>query len=227
MYYRFVGTILVWFAIWFVVWRVFYGPLARRRINYIDRFQWTAVYFLAVSVSIFLLFRDMLAPLARNPVAAPFVVLAVTSLMQILLYRLALRNLQRPTELIEDNPREMFLALDYRYLFSKAFEVLFQQIMIVLLIAVTWRETGSLVVTMVVFAGIFAAAHLPLLKLYGEQSGFFGKIYVVASLVAALVFPVIILKVALGFIYTYAMHSLFFTGLGLWFWWRHAGASTN
>jgi hypothetical protein len=221
MIYRFIGIMIVWFAIWLAVWRVFYGPMAERRVNYVDRFLWTCVYFLLVSVVTVLLFKDVLAPFAGELTADPFVVLAVTFALQIVLYRLAVRHLRRPGKLIESNPREMFLRLDYRYLVSKSFEVLFQQIMIVLLVVTAWRQTGNLVGTMVIFAGVFALAHLPLLKLYGEQAGFFAKIYLAAALVSAVLFPVFILKVNLGFVYTYAMHSMFFTVLALWFWWEH------
>jgi hypothetical protein len=213
-----VGSIVVWLAIWFAVWRIFYGPMAGRQINYVDRYPWTCVYFLGLAVLVVFLFRGTLTPPVEDVTAGPVAVLAGTILVQVLLYYLAVRYLRRPVQLIEDNPREMFLRFDYRYLVSKSFEVLFQQVMVVLVVMMAWKQTGSLVKTVIIFAVVFALAHLPLLKIYGSQTGVFAKIYLAASLVSAVIFPVVILKVNLGFVYTYAVHSMFFTVLALWFW---------
>ncbi|MEJ2721945.1 MAG: hypothetical protein P8181_12530 [bacterium] len=222
----FLGTIAVWLAIWIIAWRGFYGPMAGRRINYIDGFPVTCVYFLLWSVLVFLLFRDTFARIAYEITPVPFLVLAVVFAVQALLYRLGARRMERPDALIRNNPREMFLRLDYRYLVSKSFEVMFQQVMVVLLILTAWRLTGSLLGTVVVFAAVFAFAHLPMVAIFGERAGFFAGLYMVAAMASAVAFPVVILEVNLGFVYTYAMHTMFFTILGLWFWWRQSRAGT-
>ena len=128
MIYRLIGIVVVWLTIWFVVWRVFYGPMARRRINYVDGFLWTSAFFLIVSALIVMGFRDVLLSFAGGVDAVPFVVFGAMVLVQIVLYRVAARRLRRPVTLIEQNPREMFLRLDFRYLISKSFEVLFQKV---------------------------------------------------------------------------------------------------
>ncbi|UCH84849.1 MAG: hypothetical protein JSW50_03940 [Candidatus Latescibacterota bacterium] len=218
MIYRLAADIGIWLVIWFGVWRLFYGPLATRRINYVDRTLWTSLYFISAAGLVVWFFKNKLVPFAISLTPAHFVVLTLTVLSQILLYRLAHGRFARPVQLIADNPREMFLTLDYRYLVSKSFEVLFQQVMVVLIVAMVWERTGTLPGTMIAFALVFAIGHLPMVRLFGEQNRLFASIYLVAALTSAVVFPVVILKVDGGFVYTYAMHSLFFTLLAMWFW---------
>ena len=213
-------SIFIWLAVWIGAWRVFYGPMAAHGINYIDRFPVTAGYFSVLSAAIVLIFRDTFAGFAGHVTPAPFVVLASAVLAQIFLYRVAAGRLERPDELIRRNPREMFLTLDFRYLFSKSAELMFQQVMIVLLVWLGWRQTGNVIGATVVFGTVFALGHLPLLALFGDQSGRFARMYIGAALASALVFPVLILEVDFGFVYTYIIHSLFFTLLGIWFWRR-------
>ncbi len=226
MIVRFLGTVVSWLVIWIVAWRVFYGPMAKRNVDYIDRFVVTCAYFFLWSILIVFLFRKTFASVAGSVAPVHVVVVASVVLAQVWFYHIAIRHLRRPHRLIRTNPREMFLRMDYRYLVSKSAEVMFQQVMIVLLVLTAWRQTGQLAATMIVFAVVFALAHLPLLALFGERAGFFARLYMLAALASAVVFPVVILKVNLGFVFTYVVHTMFFTLLGLWFWWRHTRAGS-
>jgi hypothetical protein len=72
------------------------------------------------------------------------------------------------------------------------------------------------------YAAVFALGHFPLLGLFGPQGKFFGAFYAVLAFISAVVFPPIILEVNCGFVYTYTLHSVFYTLLALGFWIRDA-----
>ena len=131
------------------------------------------------------------------------------------MYALIPRFLRRPDVLIARHPEEFYLRMDYRYLVPKSFEVLFQQIVIVVL-TLLLAETG-LSVTEVVFAflGIFGMLHLPMLLVLGRGPGLS---YGLASVTLAAAFPVLILRVQSGFLYSYVAHWFFYTVIALFAW---------
>jgi hypothetical protein len=123
--------------------------------------------------------------------------------------------------MIEANPLEFFLTLDFRYLFSKSFEVLFQQVMIASLVSSLARVTGGILWTCALYAAVFAVGHLPMIHLFGNQSRSFARFYIAAAVFSAAVFPPLILLVPDGLVYAYIAHSVFYTVLALVFWIRH------
>ena len=147
--------------------------------------------------------------------AAPLVTLALAVALTLAGYALIPRFLQRPDALITRHPEEFYLRMDYRYLVPKSFEVLFQQLVIVVL-TLLLSETG-LSVTAVVFAflGIFGLLHLPMLLVIGRGPGLY---YGVASVTLAAAFPVLILRVESGFLYSYAAHWFFYTVVAVLAW---------
>ena len=73
-----------------------------------------------------------------------------------------------------------------------------------------------------IYTVVFSIAHIPLMKLFGDQVKSFARFYVVAALASGLVFPPLILKVDGGFVYAYVIHSFFYTLLAEVFWVRHS-----
>jgi len=105
--------------------------------------------------------------------------------------------------------------MDYRYLVSKSFEVLFQQLVIValtLLLAATGLSMMGIVLT---FLLLFGVLHLPMLLIVGTR---LGLAYALAAATFAVVFPVLILRVHDGFVYSYAAHwfAYMLAGAGVW-----------
>ncbi len=217
---RFAIDVFVWLLLWVAGWGV-YGLMLRRGIDYVKRFPITCVYFLALSVLIAILFKTTLARVTATFSATPFVVLALVYVATIVLYRVAHVRLTRPDRLIERNPYELFLTLDYRYLFSKSFELLFQQMMIVLLILTIHDATPVIIHVIVIYGVIFPLAHFPIYPFIGTNEKAFRVFYVVASITSAILFPLLILKVSYGFVYTYAIHLSFYTLSALIFWMRN------
>ena len=217
----------IWLVLWIVSWRVFYGPMSRRRITYVDNFCLTAVYFLSLSFLAALIFRDALVPIAGTVARPSIIVLAVMICAQLLLYYLSRRFLQKPQNAMERHPQEFFLTFDYRYLFSKAFEVLYQQTMIVALILTIDQAAGSLTHVVIIYAAVFSLGHVPMLTLFGNQAKSFAWFYVVAAIASSIVFPPLVLKVDGGFIYAYVIHSFFYTLLAAVFWVKNTVAQNN
>jgi hypothetical protein len=90
---------------------------------------------------------------------------------------------------------------------TKSFEILYQQLMVILLL-VWLRDAGlSLFSIALIFAGLFSAGHLPLLFFKKKN---IGKLFVVSSLSSSLVFPYLILEIENGFALGYAVHWLFY-----------------
>ena len=217
----------IWLVLWIVSWRAFYGPLSRRRINYVNHFGLTSAYFLFLAILAALIFRETLLPIAGTVTRPSIIVLATMICAQLLLYYLSRRFLQKPIALIERNPQEFFLTFDYRYLFSKAFEILFQQSMIVALVLTINRMTSNIIHTILIYAALFAMAHIPMMKLFGGQAKSFAWFYVMAAIASSIVFPPLVLKVDGGFIYAYVIHSFFYTLLAAIFWVKHTLAQNN
>jgi len=194
--------------------------MLRRGINYVKRFPVTCLYFLVLSAVIAGLFRTTLARVGADLSLTPFVVLALAYIITIVVYRVARVHLTKPRQLIERNPYEQFLTLDYRYLLSKSFELLFQQIMIVLLILTIYDVAPALIHVIVVYGVLFSLAHLPIYPFIGTNEKVFRVLYLVASITSAVLFPVLILRVELGFVYAYAIHLSFYTLSALLLWAR-------
>jgi len=220
MILRFSIDVLVWLLVWVASWGL-YGLMLRRQINYVERFPITSVFFLTISILIAILFRGTLAQVVTGFVIFPFIAIAFAYVLAIAIYYLSHRYLKKPERLIAENPHEHFLALDYRYLTSKSFELMFQQVMIVLLILTIHSLTTTMVNVMVIFGVVFAVAHVPIYRLIGTSSKKFKLVYFVASLMSAIVFPLLILRVSYGFVYSYIIHSSFYALCALFFWGRN------
>lgn len=217
------GMIIIgWLVFWAAAWRVFYGPLSRRRVDYTNRYGLTAAYFLVLAGITVILFHNTVPPIRDILTRLSAVVLAFMICLHVSVYYLSRRFLRKPRAMIERHPQEFFLTFDYRYLFSKTFEVLFQQIMIAVLVLTIARMTGNIVHIILIYAFIFSTAHIPMMKMFGDQAQSFAWFYVASAIASSLIFPPLIIKVNGGLVYAYVIHSFFYTLLALVIW----GANT-
>lgn len=211
--------------LWLACWGASFGMI-RRGVTYIENPVLTSALFLAFSVPVVVVGWRRLEPLAGQITAAPCIAFALAVALTIVMYALIPRFLRRPDVLIARHPEEFYLRMDSRYLVPKSFEVLFQQLVIVAL-TLLLAETG-LSVTAVVFAflGIFGALHLPMFLVIGRGPGLY---YGVASVTLAAAFPVLILRVHSGFLYSYAAHWFFYTVIALvaWVAWNRGAVVTE
>jgi hypothetical protein len=96
-----------------------------------------------------------------------------------------------------------FIRGGIEYLFVKTIEILFQQVLIMLLILTLASYKDDVWFVSKMYALIFGVAHLALIPRLGlvYTTLFFG-----ASLISAFVFPYIVLRIKNGFVYSYMAH---------------------
>lgn len=207
-------------ATWLVGWGVAFW-LIRRGVDYIGNPVAISSVFMACSALLVAVFRRRLESLASNPTALPFLVLLVVVATAIGLYALCPRYFRRPDGLIERHPEEFYLRMDPRYLVSKSFEVLFQQMVIVLLTLLLASAGLTMPAIVLTFLLLFGALHLPMLLIVGTR---LGMAYALAAATAAVVFPLLILLFHYGFVYSYAVHWFAYVLAGTLAWWYEGRA---
>lgn len=183
-------------------------------INMINNHIYSSVYFLFWSTVLFLVFEPWLAGLVSDFNVVPIIVLALLFLISWFTYYLLKHKLKPPKKLIKRYPKERFLTLSYRYLFSKSFDILFQQMAVVIAIIMLSKAGISFTTLTIGFALVFGFLHARIV----QKEGNIGWIYVIASTFAGLIFPFIILNIDYGFVYTYILHWMYYLLLGVYFW---------
>lgn len=222
----FVIAVGVLALIWLACWGVSFS-LIKQGITYVDHPLVTSLTFLSFSVPLVALHWRRLEPLTRQGTAAALVALLLAGVLTILVYASVPKRFRRPDELIARHPEEFYLRMDYRYLVSKTFEVLFQQLVIVILSLLLAATGLSLTGIVLGFLCIFGLLHLPMLRIVGKPVGLS---YGIASVTLAAVFPILILRVHAGFLYSYTAHWFFYTIAALVAWMyggRGPGATTR
>ena len=200
--------------VWLACWGVSFG-LIRRGITYIDHPAITSALFLSFSAPVIILHWPRLEPLVRQVTAAALVALALAIALTLVAYTWIPRILRPPASLIARHPEEFYLRMDFRYLVPKSFEVLFQQLVIVVLttlLAETHRPLAGIVLA---FLLIFGLLHLPVLLVIGRGPGLS---YGIASVTLAAAFPLLILRVQSGPLYSYVAHWFFYTVVAVLAW---------
>ena len=193
--------------IWLACWGASFG-LIRRGVNYIDHPGITSALFLSFSIPVGVIHWRRIEPLAGQFTAAPLLTFALAIALTLAVYAFIPRVLRRPDPLIARHPEEFYLRMDFRYLVPKSFEVLFQQLVIAVLVTLL-AETGlPLPGVVLAFLGIFGVLHLPMLLVIGTGPGLY---YSVASVTLAAAFPVLIVRLQSGLLYSYAAHWFFYT----------------
>lgn len=209
---------LVWVLFWFLGMGMLL-LLPKNRRDYIKNWIIISGYFLVVSFAALYFFQNILSTLYEKLTFFPLFILLSFFLFNFAGYFLSHRLLKKPVEIIEKYSNLPFLSLDYRYMISKAFEIFYQQILIIVLIYILRYDGFSIFWITVAFVFLFGFAHLPALRLYHET--WFGILIFLSALFSAFFFPYIILNFSYGFVYTYITHFLFYTNSGILFWLVH------
>ena len=100
-----------------------------------------------------------------------------------------------------------FYDYTHRYAFVKALEIYFQNVAAAATIVAIYAMTDSVLVTGVVFGGVFFAAHTPSFFFFGKEWIFF---ITVAAVVAGAFPAVAILLVPGGILYLFSFHNLMY-----------------
>lgn len=187
----------------------------KKGLNYIDNFFIVGLYFSFWSMTLVFAFQEKFSALVAGFTTIPFIFLLLLFVFNALVYSLLPKFFKRPRNVIKSHPKELFLYLDYRYIFSKSFDILFQQVAIILIILFL-RDMGlGLAGIIPIFALIFGFLHLPLVK---TKKKFFGYYYTFSAILSAIFLPLIILQIHYGFVWTYIIHWLFYSLSSIIFW---------
>lgn len=95
------------------------------------------------------------------------------------------------------------------YFLPKSIEILVQQILITVLVLEFYSRFNSLKETVIGYAICFGGAHILLFSINGSPTPY-ALIMIAGSVLSALVFPFLILRVRGGFIYAYTIHLVFY-----------------
>ncbi|MEX0690132.1 MAG: hypothetical protein WD471_01305 [Candidatus Paceibacterota bacterium] len=193
----------------------FWIPKEKEGKNHIDNYLLTSGYFLFFAFILILIHIDRLKTVFVEFTLTPFIVLAFSFLLFILIYKSFNSRFKRPERIITKYPEESFLYMDYRFLVSKSADIIFQQIAIVTMV-IMFQEAGmSLPLMIISFGLIFGLIHIPLVRTKG---GVFGAYFVLAAALSAIFFPVLITQIDYGFVYSYVVHWLFYILSAVIFW---------
>lgn len=203
-----------WLAIFVTGWTVWI-VLLRNGIHYINRFIFTSFYFLGFSVITAVTFRDLLQSIVVNFSSVLLVPVVAVVALFFFTYFLSRRFLKKPEKAMAEQPEDFNLPMDYRYIISKHFEILFQQTTILVLVLLLQKTGLTLAGIVVCFVVLFGVLHVPLIKTTGR---FFGLYYTIFAMLSGLVFPTLITQFRYGFAYSFMVHVLFYIATGVFFW---------
>lgn len=206
-------------ALCFVGWGGYYFLLQRRGIDFEHRHWITTLYFVVVGTVVAVTFRDYTIRALVPFAAVPVIVAALYLLAQYWVNVWLQTKFVVPTEYLARFPDRNYLSVSNTRLIAKSVEILAQQVFIVLLIMFL-RDAGlSLVQIVLGFMFLFGILHIPLIQ--SEWGKWPAAAFAGAVIGFSLVFPVIILTIPYGFMYTFVIHWLFYVVLAVSFLYRY------
>ncbi len=186
--------------LWLVAEAIIWVPY-RSLISY-DRTLIAILYFSFFSFITVLLFKDIFQNLISNTKITKFSLLIGSLLIHGGVYWFCNNHLTAPNELIENNPASYILVNNY-FLLGKPFDILLQQVMIIVLVAKLIQEQISLRTITSIVVIIFGIAHLEALR---RMELIYALILTCSTVLMSLFIPRLILKTQDGFLYSFMLH---------------------
>ncbi len=190
--------------------------LHSRGIGYINHFLITTTYFVSFAVCTSFLFREQIERVLADFSAVPLIVLTIFIAVQTVLVILVPAYIRKPVEYLAAHSDRYYLDIHWRRLIAKSADILAQQVFIVLIILFL-REAGlSLLQTIFAFTVLFGILHIPLIA--SERGAWPSWLFAAIVVMFSIAFPILILSVPYGFVYTFMIHWLYYTVLAVGFW---------
>lgn len=200
-----------------------FRALIHKGFNHTKHFFLAALYFLATAIVTGVLFNGYVPRVFEGFVFVPVIVLIVVVIAHIALYLYLPKRLNVSKEYFLRYPTRQFLQLDPRRLVFKTADIVSQQLLIVLLVLFLQDAGLRLPQVILAFAIIFSAFHVPLTLF--EKGKWPAWYFTAFAMLSAVVFPILILKVQYGFVYSFIIHWVFYTATAVGFWmWRASSA---
>lgn len=143
-------------------------------------------------------------------------ILIGTYVIAVLGYALIRYLCKKPEAFIERyGTKNAFIRLEYPFLFTKGFEIAFQQLCFATFILLISRTSLALPLLCAISATTLVVLHIPLFFTHGSR---WGSFYVLSSFVLGLIFPYLIFFVPAGLAIAFALHLLAYVAMGALLW---------
>lgn len=193
-------------------WLVF-GYVSKHELNYIKNYIKVSLVFFFGTCVLFFLYLSYLKQFFIEFSLTPFLILFIFYLLAFLIYCFMKNHLNKHVIQQNELRRIYSTSMSNYYLISKSFNILFQQMAVICVVALL-KDLGFTTVTiMLLFGFAFAFTHIYFYKT--KKASMIAKIFIPASFIGGLVFPLIITIIQYGIIYTFIVHWLFYIFLGV------------
>ena len=134
-------------VLWFLIiqsigWGGFFF-LRSHGINYIDNYLITTIYFINLNLLYIYLFKDILKEKWSKPSKLQIALFLIFFIILSFVYYICGNSSNLPN-LLKEFPEIYLINFDFRYILTKSFEILFQQITIIFLILLMHKNKVSL-----------------------------------------------------------------------------------
>jgi len=205
--------ILGWIFLWLTGWYLWLF-LFKKGLNYIKTYRLSALYFFVLSTISSFLYRNHLTNfLFKIPIRLfPLILIPIFYILLFGIYYFSQKIFDKKILRSHFNKNILVAMMNYNYIFSKSFDILFHQLLFLCLVLSLGNiiSNNSLVIFTSAFA--FGLVHLPLLFIKYNRLAIY---YVPASFLAGLIFSSLIIIFPYGFVYSYMIHWNFYVLVGL------------
>ncbi|MBU6370629.1 MAG: hypothetical protein KGH93_00600 [Patescibacteria group bacterium] len=201
-------------VLWFSVWGFLILYLEPHGIDYVHNYVITSLYFLLVIVYMTNAFKDEIGAYVDR--FEPSDLLAMTLFavfVSVVYYVTAAYAGHSPLFFLRDRIPDA-LKLDYRFLITKSFEIMFQQCFFMISIYYLFDNNVSRIADMLLFGVYTMLIHVPILFVPTSS----GKILFAVSFFAGVIFSYCITRSRRGFVWSYMIHFAFYVLLAVSFW---------
>ncbi len=200
--------------IWFGVWAFFIFYLEPHGVDYIHNYLFTCLYFLLAIIYLTTAFKEQIGAYVEKFSPTDLLIMAIFSLsVSLIYYFTALLSQHSPLAAFSSHLPSA-LALDYRFLLTKSFEIMFQQCFFMVSIYYLFNNNVSKKIDMLVFGCYTFLIHIPIYFIPDTM----GKVLLPVSFFAGIIFSYCITKSKRGFMWSYMIHYGFYVLLAVTFW---------
>lgn len=172
------------------------------------------IYFALVASLLIFSFNDVFKVFFMDFKWKQYSILTMLLIIHIAIYYMCLTYFKKPTILLQNN-NISFLYLNRYFLISKPFEILLQQVFIILLVWKLHQNKLSLKKIILLLAVFFGWIHI---FLSFTMSLAFWLYFTIFAILSSIIFPYQIIKIKDGCLYNFLIHLLFYDLSALFFW---------
>jgi hypothetical protein len=200
-------------------WIVFILLREKRMLDYIKTPFKTALYFLCFSfIPLFVFSKDYLSLNIAGNIFFPLTFLFACVLLTIFLYAYGRTNFTHDRSFDKASLHTQHMQLSYVYIFSKSFDILYQQVNFILGIVLINDLLHSTFFSSTVSSVIFGSLHLALfsyLYLKRKLPQFTAIAFSIIPFFGGFIMAYVVLAFPFGFLYSFGLHLLYYPILGL------------